>query len=301
MAKKEKIRIAFADFWPNFVKDDNYFYHLLNKEFNITLTEDNPDLIFHSVDYSNNREHEKYDQDKTKKIFYTGENISPDFSNTHAALSFQKNSENNFRLPLWALHINWFNVPYRKKRDQSYLLNLDNLLEKNIKKHKKTKFCSFVATKPSGKRTEFIPKFNEIKKIDCAGRLFNNTKKNIKGRGDQKWKINYLKKYKFNICFENSSTLGYVTEKIIQSMYVNSIPIYWGAEDVNNDFNTASFINYHDYENDEEFINKILEVDNDYEQYINLLSEPWFNQNKVPENVLPENVLKFIVGVLNRK
>ena len=38
-----------------------------------------------------------------------------------------------------------------------------------------------------------------------------------------------FKKYKFNICFENSSTPGYVTEKIIQSMYVNSIPIYWGT------------------------------------------------------------------------
>ena len=300
MAKKEKIKIDFADFWPNFLKEDNYFYHLLKREFDITITEDNPDLVFHSVDYSGKKEHEKYDFNKTKKIFYTGENVSPDFSNTHAALSFKENSENNYRLPLWALHINWFNVPYKKNRDQSYLLKIDNLLEKNITKYKKRSFCSFIASKPSGKRNEFIPKFNDIKKIDCAGRLFNNTKKNIKGRGDQKWKINYLKKYKFNVCFENSSTLGYVTEKIIQSMYVNSIPIYWGAEDIENDFNTKSFISYHDYENDEEFIEKILKIDNNNDQYVEMLSEPWFNENKIPESVLPKNVLKFIISILNK-
>ena len=112
--------------------------------------------------------------------------------------------------------------------------------------------------------------------------------------------MNFLKRYKFNICFENSSTPGYVTEKVIQSMYVNSIPIYWGAPNIKNDFNTNSFINYHDYENDIEFIDKIMEIDTDYEQYMNLLNQPWFNNNEIPQSVLPRNILKFINNVLNK-
>ena len=66
-----------------------------------------------------------------------------------------------------------------------------------------------------------------------------------------------------------------------------------------NDFNTKSFISYHDYENDEEFIEKILKIDNNNDQYVEMLSEPWFNENKIPESVLPKNVLKFIISILN--
>ncbi len=299
MTKKEELKVAFADFWPNFIKNDNYFYHLLNQEFKVVIDAHKPDLLLHSVDYSNKREHERYDMTKTKKIFYTGENLNPNYENSHASLSFNNTDDRNYRLPLWALHLNWFNVPYKKNRDQSYLLDIDQLLNKRIKKYKKTKFCSFIATKPAGKRTEFVPYLNELLKVDCAGRLFNNTRKNIKGRGDQKWKINFLKKYKFNICFENSSTPGYVTEKIIQSMYVNSIPIYWGDKLIERDFNTKSFLNYHDYENDDVFIEKIINLHSNNDEYENMIKEPWFNNNEIPESVTPEKVLKFIKGVLN--
>ena len=39
--KKEKIRINFVDFWPNLMKEDNYFYHLLNKEYDVVIDEKN--------------------------------------------------------------------------------------------------------------------------------------------------------------------------------------------------------------------------------------------------------------------
>ena len=31
--KKEKLTVDFVDFWPNLIKTDNYFYHLLSQEF----------------------------------------------------------------------------------------------------------------------------------------------------------------------------------------------------------------------------------------------------------------------------
>ena len=37
MTKKEELKVAFADFWPNFIKNDNYFYHLLNQEFKVVV------------------------------------------------------------------------------------------------------------------------------------------------------------------------------------------------------------------------------------------------------------------------
>ena len=45
-------------------------------------------------------------------------------------------------------------------------------------------------------------------------------------------KMDFIKDYKFVISFENSSNPGYTTEKLIEPMLVNSIPIYWGNTEV---------------------------------------------------------------------
>jgi hypothetical protein len=295
---KEKIKIFFTDFWPNFVLNDNYFYHLLKQKYDVTISNTKPDILFFSVDYSNKKDHLKFDNSSTKKIFYTGENINPNFDNCDAALSFNPSTENNFRLPLWVLFLNWFHVPYSKNRDQSYLLNIEKLTSSNKILKPNKKFCSFIASKPEGKRMEFFDKLNAFEEVSSAGRLFNNTK-SIKGRGDQKWKMKYLKKYKFNLALENSSTPGYVTEKILHSMYANSIPIYWGAPDVALDFNEKSFIDINNYNNDEDAVQDILDIYSNKQRYLEILSEPWFKNNTIPLRFHPEKVLGFIEHQLN--
>lgn len=298
--KKEVLKINFVDFWPNLVKTDNYFYHLLREEYDVLIDETKPDLLFHSVDYAKKEEHKLYDGLKTKKIFFTGENVQPNYEECHASLTFLPNKDTqNYRLPLWALFINWFDVPYNKKRDQSYLINKESLLEnkKNLKIN--NKFCSFVATNPSGRRLDFVPKLQARKYVDCGGTLLNNTRRKIKGRGDQKWKIKYISKFRFNIAFENEIGEGYVTEKILHPMSVNSIPIYWGSDLVNQDFNPKSFINASNYENDEALIEKILDLEKDKEKYMELLRQPWFKNNDFPDYVRPNSVLKFLNQVLN--
>ena len=88
----KKLRIDFTGFWPNFKKNDNYFFHLLKSEYELTIDQDNPDILFYSVDYANKKEHLKKNYTNSKKIFYTGENIEPDFNNCDAAFSFVENS-----------------------------------------------------------------------------------------------------------------------------------------------------------------------------------------------------------------
>ena len=298
--KKEKIRINFVDFWPNLVKTDNYFYHLLREEYDVLIDEKKPDLLFHSVDYAKKEEHKLYNDLKTKKIFFTGENVQPNYEECHASLTFLPNKDTkNYRLPLWALFINWFNVPYSKNRDQSFLIKKQNLLQDHVKQKINKNFCSFIATNPSGRRLDFVPKLQAEKYVDCGGTLLNNTGKKIKGRGDQKWKIKYISKFRFNVAFENEIGEGYVTEKILHPMSVNSVPIYWGSDFVNQDFNPQSFINASNYENDEELIDRILDLEKDKEKYMELLRQPWFKNNEFPDYVRPESVLKFLNRVLN--
>lgn len=45
-------------------------------------------------------------------------------------------------------------------------------------------------------------------------------------------KIDTIAKYKFNLCYENGSYPGYVTEKIFDAMVAGTIPVYLGAPDI---------------------------------------------------------------------
>ena len=61
--------------------------------------------------------------------------------------------------------------------------------------------------------------------------LFYSTNKVYKGRVDDKREV--LSKYKFSICFENmENKMGFVTEKIFDSMCSGCIPIYLGATNI---------------------------------------------------------------------
>ena len=296
----KKLRVDFTGFWPNFKKNDNYFFHLLKSEYELIIDNNNPDVLFYSVDYANKREHLKKNYSNSKKIFYTGENIKPDFNKCDAAFSFMENSnKSNYRLPLWALHINWFGVKNDNKRDQSYLIDKDSLINKKEVRRPNNNFCSFLASNNSGERLNFVKKLDACKRVDSSGKLFNNTKKIIKGRGDQKWKIKYLSKFRFNIAFENAIGNGYVTEKIIHPMSVNSIPIYWGSPYVKQDFNEESFIYVNDFENFNEVVDYIMMLENNLDLYLEKLNKPIFKNNSYPEYILPSNVLKFIKQMIN--
>lgn len=291
---KKKIKVNFSDFWTNFLKEDNFFYHTLSLKYDVEIS-DNPDVLFFSVDYAHEGERFKYKD--CLRVFYTGENVDPDWNECDLALTFRHNDINpyEYRLPLWTLYLNWFNRPYNEKRDQAYLIDIPSLLNKSKSINLERKFTSFVASKPMGKRLEFVPKLNKYKVIDCAGNLFNNMGGILSSsRGDHVEKISFLSNYKFNIAIENSSSPGYCTEKILHSMAAGSISIYWGSETVDKDFNHQSFVNWHDYGSDEKTIERIIEIDNNEKLYQEMLNQPYFNDNKIPDQGNPENLLSFL-------
>jgi hypothetical protein len=94
------------------------------------------------------------------------------------------------------------------------------------------------------KRLEAIGYFCGLRQLDLYGRGWNSLwrippkyrkqlhpiiSRSIKSVDD---KISLLKKYRFNLCFENVRYPGYVTEKIFDAMIANTIPIYLGAPDI---------------------------------------------------------------------
>ncbi len=74
-------------------------------------------------------------------------------------------------------------------------------------------------------------------------------------------KIDFLRDYKFNICYENRALPGYTTEKIFEPMVARCLPMYWGNPLIAEEFNPRSFLNRSEFSSDEALIEKIIELE----------------------------------------
>lgn len=263
---KNKIKIAFADFWGGFEYNptgkenfDNVIYRMLSEDFEIEISND-PDYLIYSV-FGNS--HTNY---KCKKILYTGENRRPDYNYCDYSISFDYiDDHRNLRLPLSAINL--------------YENGIINDFEKNIDfekiKSEKTKFCNFIFSNQSAElRNVLFQELSKYKQVDAGGRVFNNIGYFVDD------KLKFQSQYKFTIAFENSQFPGYTTEKLVHPKLVDSIPIYWGNPVVSKDWNTKAFINAYDFKNLYEMIEFVKEVDNNDDLYYNMLKEPHFNTPK---------------------
>ena len=271
---KPVIKVKFVDFWPEFDLPNFMFYQLLLEKYNVLIS-DKPELLFYSV-YGNN--HAKYN---CTKIFFTAENVRPDFRSCDFAFTFDLIAdERNYRLPLYAFYA-----------DINCLVNREKNIDETVKQ--KRKFCCFIVSNPVSKiRNDFFKELSELKHVDSGGSLYNNV------GGLVEDKRAFIKDYKFVIAFENTSYPGYVTEKILEPFLENCIPIYWGNPLINQDFNSKSFINCHDYSSFAEVIKHVLEVDQDDEMYRRYLDEPVFNNDNPQESVKKENIASRLEDII---
>ena len=84
-------------------------------------------------------------------------------------------------------------------------------------------------------------------------------------------------------------------------MTVNSIPLYRGGSCINEDFNTKSFVNYHDFNSEDDMIDYIIELDKDDSKYLKMLNHPWFIDNKIPINNQLDSIKNFLYNLFKKK
>lgn len=276
------VRVWFEDFWADFNPDHNFFTHTLDLcGISYKRTKLWPDVLIYS---GFGDRHKKF---QCRKLFYTGENIAPDFSSCDFAISFDPTNEpRNLRLPVYIYHA-WYQSRGLglSEGTESMLQILLNRIKPESFPEPRERFCSFVFGngKPQ-KRNEFFQALSKYKDVDSAGRWMNNTGYTVDN------KIKFLRNYKFNIAFENESALGYTTEKILDPLLAGAIPIYWGNPEVAIDFAPHSFINAMDYDSNDELIEVIAQIDQDddlfrdYQHaacFINNEPTPYWNMNRL--------------------
>ncbi|MGN8886729.1 glycosyltransferase family 10 domain-containing protein [Blautia sp. HCP28S3_G10] len=269
MKDMQTIKIKIFDDASNY----DFIIDILKRKY-IVKHSDDPDYLFYSV---KSKDVYKY---KCIRIFVTDENLTPDFNICDYGIGFHYiNFQDRYiRYPVYMIG----NYSYYK--GDNYELDLMRALHKHENAEEqlksKTDFCSFVYSNGLAVdcREHFFNELAKYKEINSGGRYKNNI------GGPVENKLNFQRKHKFAIAFENSSGYGYTTEKIVHAFSAGTIPIYWGNPAITKEFNPDSFINCHDFGLTEKgevdvikrIIAEIKQIDQNDELYLKMLKTPAF-------------------------
>ena len=216
------------------------------------------------------------------RLFVTGENVVPDFNLCDYAIGYDRLTfaDRYCRVPLYRFYSRYDGLLRPPSPPAAALAA-------------KKGFCAFVASnwKADPQRIRIANLLSAYKPVGMGGSLMNN----VGGRVADK--IAFQTGYKFAVAFENSSTPGYVSEKIMDAFLSRAIPIYWGAPDVAQDFNPDAFVNVNDCGSLEAAVARVREIDADDALYCRMLAAPWFRDGREPEHLREEVYLDFLTHI----
>ena len=272
------ITINFVDFWGGFSYKEHQIYQILNSLYDVQISP-KPQYLFYGPYGNSNLKF----MDGVR-IFVTAENLAPDFNLCDYALGFDylEFGDRYLRRPNYfgkqaelALCMNKHNMPFESRED----------------------FCSFVVSNGHAdpKREEFFYKLFEYKKINSGGRYLNN----IDLPDGVPDKLEFQRKHKFAIAFENCSHPGYTTEKIVEAFAAGCIPIYWGDPLVETVFNPKAFINVGRFTSFDAAIKEIKRIDQDDNAYRAMLAEPAVLNHEYYPDVMEQKLERFLRNVID--
>ncbi len=275
------IRLAFTDFPSSY--NPEAILSLLQRHFPVTLDEQAPDYVIYSV-----FGYRFLNFPNAIRMFFTGENVHPDFNLCDYAFGFDwmQLEDRYCRCPNYQLYEEFSELRQRRQTVNPLAA---------IKE--KTRFCNFIYSNANAHpfRIELFDILAQYKLVDSAGAYLNNTGFRVGspslGVSATRNKIEFQKQCKFSIAIENSSTIGYTTEKLVHALAADTIPIYWGNPEVGREFNGRRFINCHEFNSLDAVIKRIQEIDEDDALYLRILSEPFFPNDQIPLSLEEEPIV----------
>ena len=251
---KRKIYVKYMDFWPAFELSRFDVHRILLERYDVVQS-DTPDYVIFGEFGGENYGIEN--RINCVKLFLTIENRGPNFDNTDYAIGIHyiENGDRYFRKPTETHQLSAIQTVY----------NVTQV--KNIDIPSK-KFCAWVVSNGGGtERNHFFDKLSEYKVVDSGGSFRNNVGGPV---GD---KLEFLSHYKFSICFENSKTQGYISEKLVDAFEAGTIPIYFGDDSVKKLINSKSYIHVNDINDFNKKIDLIKKIDQDDDLYESMIKE----------------------------
>lgn len=284
---RTKLKVCAVNFWPGFSLQAGFVRYLLERaigEFDVAADEKSADIVLSSVFPRFQRLlaiHPKLKL-KTPKfpektIGVLWENMRPNYSQYAYSISsdFDSYGGRNVRIPLWYGQLNWPGFNRGAPSDwHGYepLIEIESLLSPRpaCKPGEHELFCCFVAANPELHRMLAVEALSRVEQVDLYGPI---TGKAYKGS-----KYDLLKRYRFNLCFENSAFPGYFTEKLLHSWAGGCIPLYYSGPGFERDFNPSAVINRKDFATLDEFAEHVAKIHRSPDLWGAIYAEPLLTQ-----------------------
>lgn len=255
MPQKKIIKIHFVDFWSGHDPETCFFTKILRRKYHVVFDSEKPDFLFYSCFGT---KHQAYD---CVRIYFTGENSTPDFNWCDYGIGFDKITfgDRYLRCPLYRLWISDQNIHGLTQQEAEDVFSRQG-------------FCNFLYSNADADplREQLMDALSTYKPVDSGGKCRNTLGYQVENRTE------WQQGYKFTIACENSAKLGYITEKIFCALAADTIPIYWGNAEAAQDFNPARFIQAQVFSSLDALVDAVRELDNDKERFCAMLREPWF-------------------------
>lgn len=168
----KKIKINFVNMWDAFNKENNTIINILRKYYEVEISDD-PQYLFFSV--FSNAVYPEYLNYECVKIFYTGENLVPDFNLCDYAIGFEyiDYSDRYLRFPVY------YNESFAEVCEKAETRHLDYQKEE---KRQSKEFCSFIYSNGTCEyRNQLFECINSYKLVHSGGPWMNNIGGNIGG------------------------------------------------------------------------------------------------------------------------
>ena len=228
---KKELRIHLTDFWTTFALKNNFFVNLLSTKYKLIYDSRTPQFLIHCRYGS---DHKRYSSKITTKLYWTADPagwlnvnkgstssdygvydypVRPHFSvsNYYAATNeLDNNHPNHYFLPFYVF--------------MAYCHH-DNLINSHIDPPDWTtkKDISFVYSNPKPThRNKYFEVLSKHFKINSGGKHLTNI------NNEHINKIEFLRQHAYDLSIENCFEYGYSTEKILEPIIAQTIPIYWG-------------------------------------------------------------------------
>lgn len=300
-----------------------YFVFILSKKYNVLIDPVNPDIIIHSdLNYDENAVDTytkalptKFSQsDRNKKFLY----VSGEVADFMSPISANENQ--------WGIGYNKIEHPRYLRQpsgafdvwtmfDESRVVDspLEWLTQKrdyNTISKRNIGFCSITQGSDNAVRGKVFDKLSEYKQVSSSGPWRQNLHGSDTlnkyqwmdsvyiGRNDgltYREKMEFFKKYKFNISIHYTNTDYILQEKLYHAYFSGAVPIFFGNKYILEEgFNPDSFINLHAYSNLDDFLELVKRLDSNSDLHKSYIEAPIFKDNKLPDYYSFDYTLEFL-------
>ena len=268
------MKVFVYGFWSGFIEKTNpinisFFIDLFKLIFNeeIELGDyNNSDILLETI-------FEKktflFDKQWKYSFLFSGESRLNEYYKHYSCVLYgERNHENIINVPLFIPMIYCSNLMNKITE----IKNITNIPSKNV--------CAIISNPSGEERNHFLNELEKSIKVDYGGGYKTNIPK-FEDPYNSELFIKRVSEYKFIISMENSRGETYITEKILHGFNAGIIPIYWGSSRVFDYFNSERFLNISDISDTTNIINKVHEILQDNNKFLEIVNKPIFNDNKL--------------------